>query len=229
MSQSQKRKRPASGLAEFDQAVLNIIKSKGESAIAKRNLQQEANLSGPIITKCINNLKSLSLIKEIPHAQLNVKCYIATEFKPSNTVTGGEWYLDGKLDTQFIDQLKGICLKIVKQLKVTTAEGVYEFFKKYRLTNADCTSQQISEILRTMVLENLIIEVKSTGHGHGEYHLIPVGNVCYRCPVGNLNQGLERGAMALIPCGVCPRIRYCTPDGLISPGTCVYYAKWLDF
>ncbi|KAI3756136.1 hypothetical protein L1987_55950 [Smallanthus sonchifolius] len=228
MSQSQKRKRPASGLAESDQAVLNIIKSKGESAIARRDVQQEANLSVSILTKCINNLKALSLIKEIPHAKFNGKYYIATEFNPSNTVTGGSLYLDGKLDTQFIDQLKGKCFKTIKQLKVTTAEGVYEFFMKHRvITNADCTSQQISEMLRAMVLENMIIEVKSTGHG--EYHLIPVGNVCYRCPVGDLNPALERGAMASIPCGVCPRIRDCTPDGLISPSTCVYYDKWLDF
>ncbi|MFS7922893.1 putative RNA polymerase Rpc34, winged helix-like DNA-binding domain superfamily [Helianthus anomalus] len=233
MSQSQKRKRPesnpASGLAESDQqVVLNFIKSKGEDATTKGNINKETKVPTKIVTKCIDNLLALSLIKKIPHAQFKGDYYIAAEFKPSNAVSGGEWYLDGKLDTQFINQLKDVCLRIVKSLKVATAEGVHEVFKKRRLTNVECTSQQISEILGSMVLENLIIEVKSSGHG--EYHSIPVGNVCYRCPVGNLEQGgPDRGAMASIPCGVCPRIRECTPDGLISPNTCVYYTKWLDF
>ncbi|KAJ0446053.1 putative RNA polymerase Rpc34, winged helix-like DNA-binding domain superfamily [Helianthus annuus] len=96
-----------------------------------------------------------------------------------------------------------------------------------RLTNTECTSQQVSEILRSMVLDNMIIDVKSTGLG--EYHSIPVGQVCYRCPPGDLNKGPKTGALVSIPCGICPRIRECTPDGLISPTTCVYYTKWLDF
>ncbi|MFS7922900.1 putative RNA polymerase Rpc34, winged helix-like DNA-binding domain superfamily [Helianthus anomalus] len=232
MSQSQKRKRPesnpASGLAESDQqVVLNFIKSKGEDATTKGNINKETKVPTKIVTKCIDNLIALSLIKKIPHAHSKGDYYIAAEFKPSNAVSGGEWYLDGKLDTQFINQLKDVCLRIVKSLKVATVEGVHEVFKKRRLTNVECTSQQIREILGSLVLENLIIEVKSSGHG--EYHSIPVGNVCYRCPVGNLEQGPDRGAMASIPCGVCPRIRECTPDGLISPTTCVYYTKWLDF
>ncbi|KAI3835954.1 hypothetical protein MKW92_026982 [Papaver armeniacum] len=36
-------------------------------------------------------------------------------------------------------------------------------------------------------------------------------------------------ALASIPCGVCPRLNECTPDGIISPTTCVYFKKWLDF
>ncbi|KAL7582147.1 hypothetical protein Lser_V15G46191 [Lactuca serriola] len=74
-----------------------------------------------------------------------------------------------------------------------------------------------------MVLDNMIIDVNSTGLG--EYHSIPIGNLCYRCPSGgDLDQGLRRTeAMVSIPYGVCPRIRECTPDGLISPTTCVYY------
>ncbi|KAK9077777.1 hypothetical protein SSX86_006115 [Deinandra increscens subsp. villosa] len=231
MSLLQKRKKPQSnpgkGLAESDQLVLDTIRNKGEEAISKRNLQYETKLPATAVTKCIKNLIALSLIKEIPHAQMKGKHYIATEFNPSNNVSGGVWYVDGHLDTEFIEQLKDLCFKIVKKLKVATVEGVYEFFKKNNLTNTDCTRQQISEIIGVMVLENLIIEVKSSGHG--EYHSIPVGNVCYRCPVGNLSQGLGRAGLASVPCGACPRIRECTPDGLISPSSCVYYTKWLEF
>ncbi|ESR64042.1 hypothetical protein CICLE_v100094942mg, partial [Citrus x clementina] len=39
----------------------------------------------------------------------------------------------------------------------------------------------------------------------------------------------KTGSLASVPCGVCPQINFCTPDGVISPKTCVYYTKWLDF
>ena len=233
MSLLQKRKRPEpkpdGGLVESDRIVLNVIKSKKEMAIWTRDLKKETNLPDPTITKCLKNLQALGHIKEVAHVQLKGrKHYIAAEFEPSKEITGGSWYVDGNLDTAFIDQLKDLCLKIIRKLKVATADGVYDFFKNNRLTNTDCTSQQIGEILRSMVLDNMIIDVTSTGLG--EYHSIPIGKLCYRCPpAGDLSQGPITGAMVSIPCGVCPRIRQCTPDGLISPSTCVYYTKWLDF
>ncbi|PWA92030.1 protein kinase superfamily protein [Artemisia annua] len=75
----------------------------------------------------------------------------------------------------------------------------------------------------------MIIDVKSTGLA--EYHKIPVGQECYRCIAGD--KAPITGAMVSIPCGVCPRIRQCTPDGLISPTLWFMqrvdpypYAKW---
>ncbi|XP_076925272.1 uncharacterized protein LOC143588040 [Bidens hawaiensis] len=235
MSLLQKRKRPeskpANGLSEPDQVVLDAIKSKGENAITKNSIHLETKLSKHIITKCIKKLKDLSMINEVKHVQVKEPHYIAADIKPSDTVSGGVWYDDeGHLDTSYIDQLKDAFLKILqRELTVTTAEGLYEFIKKIGLIiNTKCTSQQVSELLGLMVLENLIIEVKSSGLG--EYYSIPVGTVCYRCPDGNLNQDRSKtGALASVPCGLCPRIRECTPGGLISPATCVYYTKWLEF
>ncbi|MFS7930119.1 putative RNA polymerase Rpc34 [Helianthus anomalus] len=158
------------------------------------------------------------------------KHYIATEFEPSKEITGGSWYVNGDLDTTFIDQIKALCLDIIRKLKVAkvaTADGVYDFFKANRLTNTECTSQQVSEILRSMVLDNMIIDVKSARLG--EYHSIHVGQVCYKCPPGDLNKGPKTGALISISYRIFPRIKECTSDGLISPTTCVYYTKWLDF
>ncbi|KAK1430788.1 hypothetical protein QVD17_13801 [Tagetes erecta] len=228
MSESQIRKRPdhilGNVLVEADKAVLNVINTRGKSAISRRNIQQETKLPMNIVAKCVKKLTDLLLIKEIKHGR--IYHYIATENSPSNTVTGGGCYPDDK--KEFINQVKDICLKIVKELKVTTADGVYNvFIKEHKLTKVELSRQQISEILGVMVLENLIIEVKSTGYG--EYRSVPVGDVCYRCHEGNVNHGSDVGAMSSIPCGVCPRIRECTPDGLVSPSACVYFTKWLEF
>ncbi len=32
-----------------------------------------------------------------------------------------------------------------------------------------------------------------------------------------------------MPCGTCPVFDVCSDGGSISPATCVYMAKWLDF
>ncbi|KAL2475756.1 DNA-directed RNA polymerase [Abeliophyllum distichum] len=87
---------------------------------------------------------------------------MAVEFEPSKEVSGGVW-----------------CIRVQK---VATLERVYEDLKKQRVVNFDISSQQVSEILNSMVLDNEIIEVKSTGLG--EYYSIPIGTVCYRFDSG---------------------------------------------
>ncbi|KAF2299655.1 hypothetical protein GH714_002230 [Hevea brasiliensis] len=149
---------------------------------------------------------------------------MATEFEPSKEITGGAWYVEGNLDTEFIQILKEQCTKQIYKLKVATLEGVTDSIKRSGVLNVELTKQQIDEILKALVLDNEIIELKS--NGMGEFASIPVGKICYKCiSKGNIGGEPRTGAMASIPCGVCPRIRQCTPDGIISPQTCVYYSK----
>ncbi|XP_059649365.1 uncharacterized protein LOC132295216 isoform X2 [Cornus florida] len=220
-----KRKREDSGSAQTPEGkILNLIKGKEDMGIWKGDLKRETNLPDKEVDKVVKLLLAQKLIKEVVNIQSKGrKLYMATEFEPSKDVTGGAWYVGGNLDTTFIGVLKKACEGIIRKLKVATLEAITDFFKKNRITKDECTPQQIAQILRSMVLDNEIIEVKSTGLG--EYASIPMGTVCYRSATG---QGPKTGAMASIPCGVCPRITQCSPDGLISPQTCVYFTKWLD-
>lgn len=36
-------------------------------------------------------------------------------------------------------------------------------------------------------------------------------------------------ALTSVPCGVCPVFADCRDDGPVSPATCEYYNKWLEF
>lgn len=231
---SLKRKRPESSsgtgsLVDADRTVFNVIKSREDMGIWTRDIKFETNLADTVVNKSLKSLLSKKLIKEVVNIRnKGKKHYMAAEFEPSKEVTGGAWYVDGNLDKELIGVLKGLCLKIINSKKAATVEGVYDFLKKSKVTTFDCTDQQIGEILNSMVLDNEIIEVKSTGLG--EYHSIPVGTVCYRVAKGaGGGESLKIGAMASIPCGMCPRISQCTPDGVISPSTCVYYQKWMNF
>ncbi|KAL3534144.1 hypothetical protein ACH5RR_002605 [Cinchona calisaya] len=228
-----KRKRPESNslndsLVDADRAVFNVIKSKEDMGIWTRDIKWETSLPENVVNKSLKSLLNKKLIKEVVNIKnKGRKHYMAAEFEPSKEVTGGAWYVEGNLDKELINVLKGLCLKIINSQKVVTVDGVYDFLKKHKVTTFDCTKQQIAEILNSMVLDNEIIEVKSTGLG--EYHSFPIGTICYRIASGaGLGKGLKIGAMASIPCGMCPRISQCTPDGIISPSTCMYYKKWLD-
>ncbi|XVF26592.1 hypothetical protein REPUB_Repub14bG0031000 [Reevesia pubescens] len=229
---SLKRKRPVStsdSLTEHEQTVLTVIQSKQDMGMSQREMNREIKLPDPQITKSIKSLLSKNLIKEVKNIQSRGrKHFISAEFEPSNAITGGAWYVEGSLDTEYINVLKEQCWRKIYSLKVATLEGVTDAIKRSNVSQIELSKLQIEEIVKALVLDNEVMEVKSSGTG--EFASIPVGKVCYKC-IGKRGYGGEPkiGALASIPCGVCPQISHCTPDGIISPKTCVYYKKWLDF
>ncbi|WMV47521.1 hypothetical protein MTR67_040906 [Solanum verrucosum] len=221
---------PTQGLVDADYIVLNVVKSKKNQGILKAGVKKEANIAPIVVDKSLKLLVKKKLIKKVANIQSKGSrdpYYMAVEFEPWDELTGGAWYSEGNLDKEFITVLRDTCLKVIQMLKVATAEGIHDFLKKRKVV--ECTSQQIAEILKSMVLDNAVIEVKSIGLG--EYHSIPVGSVCYRTASGVALEADPKtiAPMASIPCGACSRINQCTPNGVISPQTCVYYTKWLNF
>jgi DNA-directed RNA polymerase III subunit RPC6 len=87
------------------------------------------------------------------------------------------FYSDGKLDMVFIDALKNVCLKCIFMQKVSTCDGCLEWIKKSGIFNTEVTRKQIEEILQTLVLDDEIMQMTSTGYG--DFASIPVGKTCY--------------------------------------------------
>ncbi|KAL9338548.1 hypothetical protein Peur_067563 [Populus x canadensis] len=231
---SLKRKRPevnspAQSLTEHERLLYDVIRSKQDIGIWTRDMKKEAKLPDNVVNKSLKALQVKKLIKEVVNIQnKGRKHFMATEFEPSKEISGGAWYLEGSLDTEFIESLKQLCKRQIERRGVATLEEVTDSINSYPAFNVDVTKQQIEEILRTLILDNVIMEVKS--NGMGEFASIPFGEVCYKyISKAGLGGEPKAGALASIPCGVCPRISQCTPDGIISPKTCVYYQKWLDF
>lgn len=218
-----KRKRDSKDLNAEDGRVYNLIRSKGDMGILKRTIVTELKMMAPKVNNCIKSLQGMHMIKEIPDMQSKaMKRYLATEFEPSKNVTGGVWYDNGKLDTHLIDTLKKLSLKALSDYpKIATVDVIRSYLKN--VVNGDLSVDQVVEILDNLILEKLVVKVKS--NGLGEFASIPMGVDCYKLK----QRGEKIGAMTSIPCGVCPRINHCHPNGIISPTTCEYFTKWLDF
>ncbi|XP_028782831.1 DNA-directed RNA polymerase III subunit rpc6 [Neltuma alba] len=231
-SSSLKRKRPdgvasLESLTKEEHALYNVIRSRKDMGIWSKDLKQETNLPDTVVKRALTSLQQKKLVKEVVNCHNKAKKhYMASEFEPSKEITGGDWYSDGNLDTEFIGVVKKVCLRHILAQNVATLDGILEWIKKGKFFSVDLSSHQIEQILRALVLDDEIVEMKSTGFG--DFSSVPVGRVCYRCKKKNKGEP-KIGAMASIPCGVCPRISACTPEGIISPKTCVYYQKWLDF
>ncbi|KAK6915708.1 RNA polymerase Rpc34 [Dillenia turbinata] len=211
-----------SSLGPNEHAILDIVKGKGDMGIWIKDMRDKVNLPPTVFNKSIDSLKKNKMVKEVKNIKNKGRVHlVAAEFEPSKELTGGDWYADGNLDTEFITILKEVCFKQIDVMRVATIDQVANEIRKSNYFNIECSTQKIKEILNTLVLDNKVMTV--TSNGIGEFAAIPAGTLCYKSrPKGSKQR---EAALTLIPCGVCPHTTICTPDGIISPKTCVYYTK----
>ncbi|KAI3872541.1 hypothetical protein MKX03_012240 [Papaver bracteatum] len=217
-------------LSEDERKIYDLILSTEGRGIAKTEVKYKVKLiTINALNKSIKSLKAKELIKEVHSEQK--KHLMGNSFEPLVDVAGGVWYNEvGKLDTELIDNATLVCLKFISKSKAATVGEITEYVNNITLDGEDLfrkkfTGQEIEGLMQSLILDKEIVEAQSTGKG--DFAKIPLGEQCYRCAP---KRGLPKtGALASIPCGVCPSLNECTPDGIISPTTCVYFKKWFDF
>ncbi|KAL9235047.1 hypothetical protein vseg_009847 [Gypsophila vaccaria] len=224
-----KRKRPGSGgkdLTSKEQEVLEVIRRQGDMGIWRGQLKREVTSIEPTkeLDNCVKALINKGLIKEVADVKSKVKKRLmGAEFEPSTELTGGVWYQDGVFDIDMIENLRKACKGIISRQKVITADGILQMLKKSGGLQFELKIEHIKQVVETLCLENTVYKVRS--NGMGEFVSFPMNSECYKLrPKHKMT-----GALASIPCGACPRINQCSPDGVISPVTCVYFTKWLEF
>lgn len=222
---SQQKRQKLSALPTEERILYDLILSKENSGISKTDMRRETNLPIAALNKHMKALMNKSMVKELPSIKnKGIKIYMGTEFEPSKDITGGHFYSEGSLDTVFIDALKQTCLQCISLERVSTCDGCLEWVKKSGVFTTQVTGEQIEEILQTLVLDDEIMQMTSTGYG--DFASIPVGKTCYICK----SKGEKKSADSTpFPCFSCQRMSFCSSDGVVSPTTCVYFQKWLDF
>lgn len=123
-------------------------------------------------------------------------------------------YTDSEKDTEFIEVLREACYKKIQNSGKASLTEIFQFIKNKALSRVTLDETNVKSVVDTLVYEGRIDEVENED---GTY---------YRPALLTLP---SYTALTAIPCGVCPLFDDCHPGGLISPETCTYFDKWLDF
>ena len=87
------------------------------TGIWTKHLKAKTNLHQTVIDRCLKTLVQKRLIKRVPSVQHPTrKIYMLEGLEPSIALTGGPWYTDNELDTEFIQNLTEACYKFISDL-----------------------------------------------------------------------------------------------------------------
>ncbi|KAF8897294.1 RNA polymerase Rpc34 [Infundibulicybe gibba] len=172
-------------LSGEESLVLGHIKTSHTEGIWTKHLKAKTNLHQTIIDRCLKTLIQKKLIKRVPSVQHPTrKIYMLDNLEPSIALTGGPWYTDNELDTEFIQHLTDACLKFIRDLsfpkrrshgkdgvlfpisnspQYPTAEHIRNSLRQARLTETDLSVEHVEMLLNVLVLDGEIEKLPAFG------------------------------------------------------------------
>ncbi|KAI8460255.1 RNA polymerase Rpc34 subunit-domain-containing protein [Phakopsora pachyrhizi] len=110
IDKSQQKLNSTLGLDE--KLIYDNIVSSGNTGIWTKTLKMRTNLHQTNINKALKSLENKNLIKAVKSVKFPTrKIYMLFELQPSTELSGGPWYTDSELDTEFI----GVLLRSIHQ------------------------------------------------------------------------------------------------------------------
>ncbi|KAH9941555.1 RNA polymerase Rpc34 subunit-domain-containing protein [Amylocystis lapponica] len=169
--------------------VLSHIQASGNEGIWTKHLKSKTELHQTVIDRCLKSLTQKQLVKAVKSVKYPTrKIFMLFHLEPSVEMTGGPWYTDNELDTEFIKLLCSACLRFIKDRSLPkqktsegsssrtqplypiaaapaypTAQQVLTFLSKSRITETQLSVEHVEMLLNVLVLDGDIERVPAFG------------------------------------------------------------------
>ncbi|KAM3720396.1 putative DNA-directed RNA polymerase III subunit [Dirofilaria immitis] len=209
-----------------EQLIYSLIEESGKKGIWIRDIRDRTGLSQTQMRKVLKVLEQRKLVKSIKAVGTTKKCYILYGVVADESLTGGTFYSDQQLDSQFVETLAHICVAMLQSKRKFSEDNhkndpaaarefafvrsteVAQFIREKGVCRVQLNITDIESILSIALLDGFV-ERRADG--------------MYRA----LMTKMIRCAPSLCPCIHCPIEADCKPGHIISPQNCEYFASWL--
>ncbi|KHN70720.1 putative DNA-directed RNA polymerase III subunit RPC6 [Toxocara canis] len=211
-----------------EQLIYSLIEESDKMGIWIREIRSRTGLSQAQVRKALKVLEQRKLVKSVKAIGTSKKCYMLYDVEADESLTGGAFYSDQQLDSQFVQTLVHLCVSMLqanskrklseeshvgdpyaaRECSFVRSSEVAQFVRDKGVCRVQLSVADIESILSVAVLDRSI-ERRADG--------------MYRA----LGADTMRSASALLPCLQCPLAADCFPGAEIAPQTCEYFAQWL--
>ncbi|KAH9887260.1 RNA polymerase Rpc34 [Cubamyces lactineus] len=153
-------------ITSYQTLVLDGFRASGNEGIWTKHIKAQTQLHQTVVDRCLKSLTQKQLVKTVTDVRYPTrKIYIITNLQPALELTGGPWYTDKELDTEFIKLLPDICLKLVQERGNDSrrrrlyplSHTAYTFLQKSRVTETVLTVEHVEMLLNVLVLDDMML------------------------------------------------------------------------
>ncbi|KAL3092914.1 hypothetical protein niasHT_016721 [Heterodera trifolii] len=213
-----------------EQLVFSIIEESQRMGVWIRDIRERSGLNEVQLRRVLKALEQRKLVRSIKAAGTTKKTYILSGLEADDTLTGGTFYSDQQLDSEFVQTLLHVCVNWLLQRRRAAEEkhpGDPYAQREASFVESDEVARYIHEkgLCRIQlgvadvesVLDIAVLDGKIEKRLNHTYRAIR-------------KQQLHPSPLASVPCLQCPVSAECTPGTghLISPENCEYFRLHFD-
>lgn len=152
---------------------------------------------------------------------------------PSTELSGGPWFTDHELDSEFISNLLTVLFRyicscsfadngrpntgepvarfVAEYNNYPTLDGIYDWFLKSGITNTELSREHVQLLLDVLEYDDKVVRVND------QYRAVRQTEFDTDTPMPGFTES---------PCFRCPVSLYCHSGKRINPEECIYYDSW---
>lgn len=176
-------------MSDDEAMIYSYIEASGREGIWTKTLKAKTNLHQHVVVRCLKALENQGYIKSIKSVKHPTrKIYMLYNLQPSIEVTGGPWFTDSELDTEFIDSLLTVIWRFVASKTFPNAfqtpsldtnilqstypanytgfvnlDAIMEFITANKITNIDLGVNDVRSLCDVLVFDDKLELVNHTG------------------------------------------------------------------
>ncbi|ODV81969.1 34-kDa subunit of RNA polymerase III (C) [Suhomyces tanzawaensis NRRL Y-17324] len=109
-------------MSDDEAMIYSYIEASAREGIWTKTIKAKTNLHQHVVVRCLKSLENQRYIKSIKSVKHPTrKIYMLYNLQPSIEVTGGPWFTDSELDTEFIDSLLTVIWRYAASITYPTA------------------------------------------------------------------------------------------------------------
>lgn len=163
--------------------IYSHIEGSGREGIWTKTIKARTNLHQHIVLRSLKALESQRLIKSVKSVKFPTrKIYMLYHLTPSIEVTGGPWFTDGELDSEFVESLLTIIWRFVASKtfpavfsndmdiqnnklyapnykNYSTVDEILEFIMKSQVTSEELIENDIRSLCQVLVYDDKLEKV----------------------------------------------------------------------
>lgn len=175
-------------MTDDEQMIYSYIEASGREGIWTKTLKAKTNMHQHIVMRCLKLLELQRYIKSIKSVKHPTrKIYMLYNLQPSIDVTGGPWFTDSELDTEFIDSLLTVVWRFIasktfplafqepqanvnvflsvypaSHTEFASLDSVMDFIISNKITNIDLALNDVRSLCEVLIFDDKIELVKDT-------------------------------------------------------------------
>uniref|UniRef100_A0A0M3HQ87 DNA-directed RNA polymerase III subunit RPC6 n=1 Tax=Ascaris lumbricoides TaxID=6252 RepID=A0A0M3HQ87_ASCLU len=234
-----------------EQLIYSLIEESNKMGIWIREIRSRTGLPQAQVRKALKVLEQRKLVKSVKAVGTSKKCYMLYSVEADESLTGGAFYSEQQLDSQFVQTLVHLCVSML-QCAAVDAGAVWKlsFDCISRLLMSDQSRRKFAEESHvrdpaaarefSFVRSSEVAQfVREKGVCRVQLSVTDIESIL---SVAVLDRFIERradgmyralgpttcySASSFLPCLRCPVAADCYPGEEVAPQTCEYFSQWL--